>query len=1425
LKPNLSSFQHDKKHLVDQGGDAGTSTSAAAILGSLDAPGTASIASASSASGDALQFAVNGTADHVVNATEATDVAYTVSGLATGEIGTVTFTDADHHQVSANVTGNGIYNADLSSLTDGTITSSLSAANPAGNGHTASGNSVLLDTDKDVQPVVSVDAANPAHVIFNISGLEGDEHGTMTFADTAGQQAVVNVGSNGSYAADLSSLKQGTITYLLTETDPAGNTVSVDPPISLGDGSANAPSGTPQLSNILSGYAVRPTWNVAGVDYHVGTPSGAVLKDPSSISMAGVSVDKSAHIVTVSNSNVTLDGYDFGLSGGWQVDVVNNANNITIQNSHFQVGANDLMPIQAYYGGTINVLNNTFDGGASGGSSANAMVFTGTGGATIEYNRFTNFPNDGIDITHDGNYVVQYNVFDTAGAGAFHTDAIQTYFSAISSLSIQYNTMYEPPGFSNSGINSFVRIGDQQGNVVHNPVAAYNTIIMASTNAEAANVFQWGAGGTATLVNPQIHDNFINPQGVMYGVVSPYMQDPSGVVNPVTYNNVNLTTGKALLTGLYNSYSAGVPSAPPAAPVITGESAVSATQVKLAGTAGASTTVDIYDQGALLGTVKASGGAWSFTTPQLANGDHSFTARATDSLTNSSAPSAALAITVTSSGTSVPPSAPPPTAPPPSAPTIASFSTDSGVVGDHITNDNTLTLTGAAAANSTVKVFDGTTQIGTATANGSGAWSYTTAALADGSHNFTSTATSSGVTGPASTALAVTVDTVAPSAPVIASSAPGSNNAFLLRGTAEANSSVEVFDGTTQVGTVTANSSGAWSFTTAALTNGSHSFTAKAMDAAGNIGVASAALPLAVATPSAPGAPTIASFSPDSGVVGDGITNHNTLTLTGTASANSTVKIFDGSAQIGTTTANSSGSWDYITSVLSDAKHILTAKATDSSGQTGAASSALSVTVDTHVPAAPVLVSDPVVNTNHVLLSGTAEANSTITVYDGTTAVGTTTAGTNGAWSVTTGALATGSQVLTATATDVAGTTSAHSQALDSVIGSSAPGGSAPSAPTIVSYSQDSGIVGDHITSDNTLTLTGTAVANSTVTVFDGTTKIGTATANSSGAWNYTTAALSDGSHSLTATDTDSSAHTSSASSALSVTIDTHAPAAPTMAVYSQGGAAVGGTTTVDDLLLKGTAEANSTVHVFDGGKQIGTATTNGSGLWSFDTGHVADGSHSFTSTAIDAAGNASAASAVKGVTVDVDAPASAVGITNMYENSSDIVTIKGTADAYSQIKVYDGTKSVGMVKTGADGTWSFTSSSAVSNKVHTFTAQELDSTGHVVASSGSAILGSTGRDTLTSTAGNDLFVGNGHHDTFVFASNFGNDVINDFRANGRGHDVVQFSKSVFDSFADILAHATQSGNNVVIADGTGDSLTLKNVKLAALDKHDFHFA
>ena len=61
-----------------------------------------------------------------------------------------------------------------------------------------------------------------------------------------------------------------------------------------------------------------------------------------------------------------------------------------------------------------------------------------------------------------------------------------------------------------------------------------------------------------------------------------------------------------------------------------------------------------------------------------------------------------------------------------------------------------------------------------------------------------------------------------------------------------------------------------------------------------------------------------------------------------------------------------------------------------------------------------------------------------------------------------TGALSDGSHHLFATATDAAGNVSALSQDLDPVIGTG------PAAPSITSFSTDSGVVGDHITAVKT---------------------------------------------------------------------------------------------------------------------------------------------------------------------------------------------------------------------------------------------------------------------------------------------------------------------------------------------------------------------
>jgi hypothetical protein len=394
------------------------------------------------------------------------------------------------------------------------------------------------------------------------------------------------------------------------------------------------------------------------------------------------------------------------------------------------------------------------------------------------------------------------------------------------------------------------------------------------------------------------------------------------------------------------------------------------------------------------------------------------------------------------------------------------------------------------------------------------------------------------------------------------------------------------------------------------------------------------------------------------------------------------------------------------------------------------------------------------------------------------------------------------------------------------VEGGSNPPSSDPGAPVIASFATDTGVPGDNITSDSAPTLTGTAGANTTVKVFDGSAQIGAMTTDSSGSWTYTTSKLNDGVHHFTAIDVDGAENDSVASADFAVTIDTKAPVVPTLAHYSQAGGAVGATTTLSDLLLKGTAEANSQVTIWDDGTQIGTARVGTAGTWSLDTGTLSAGTHSFTSKAVDVAGNASAASAADAVTV-TSAPVPSVApidFTGLYgdrpgHNSSFV----GSADANSQIKFYDNGTLIGSTTATSYGRFNFTTEAPLSNSVHKIIAQELDSSGELVGTSpGAIVIGSSSAETLQSTSGNDILAGHGGSDTFVFAANFGNDVVKDFGA--KGSDVVQFSSSLFSDFANVLSHASQQGNDVVISAGA-DSLTLKWTKLGSLTSQDFHFA
>src|SRR3954463_11881478 len=79
----------------------------------------------------------------------------------------------------------------------------------------------------------------------------------------------------------------------------------------------------------------------------------------------------------------------------------------------------------------------------------------------------------------------------------------------------------------------------------------------------------------------------------------------------------------------------------------------------------------------------------------------------------------------------------------------------------------------------------------------------------------------------------------------------------------------------------------------------------------------------------------------------------------------------------------------------------------------------------------------------------------------------------------------------------------------------------------------------DKITSNPAIK--GTGLANTLVTVKNGSTVLGTTTANSTGAWSFTPTGLAEGTYTLSATQTDLAGNIGTA--ILSFTLDTTAPA------------------------------------------------------------------------------------------------------------------------------------------------------------------------------------------------------------------------------------------------------------------------------------------
>ncbi|WP_337264871.1 MULTISPECIES: Ig-like domain-containing protein [unclassified Serratia (in: enterobacteria)] len=295
----------------------------------------------------------------------------------------------------------------------------------------------------------------------------------------------------------------------------------------------------------------------------------------------------------------------------------------------------------------------------------------------------------------------------------------------------------------------------------------------------------------------------------------------------------------------------------------------------------------------------------------------------------------------------------------------------------------------------------------------------------------------------------------------------------------------------------------------------------------------------------------------------------------------------------------------------------------------------------------------------------------------------------------------------------------------------------APSRAVIDSISSDNhgnALIGKNgYTNDNTPLIKGRAEAFSVVAIYSGKSMIGTAFADVTGAWEFSSIfAFPDGEYTITAKAVDFAGNSGLGSLAYTMTIDTIPPALPTILqafddVGAQQGILNSGDLTDDRTpRLSGKAEAGVTVFINDNGKLLGTAMADASGNWSFTPGApLTDGEHHFTTSARDKAGNTSNAESdaftlvlgedrTSSPTIDsvADNVGNLQGLLKHGDYTDDATpTLRGKAQAGDTIKIFDNGIVVGETQADAAGNWLFTPAAALNEGQHAFQVQALNTT------------------------------------------------------------------------------------------------------------------
>ena len=590
---------------------------------------------------------------------------------------------------------------------------------------------------------------------------------------------------------------------------------------------------------------------------------------------------------------------------------------------------------------------------------------------------------------------------------------------------------------------------------------------------------------------------------------------------------------------------------------------------------------------------------------------------------------------------------------------------------------------GTADANATVEIRNaGGAVIGTGTADGTGAFTVTIPAGEAGA-NETLTAVAKNASGTESTptTFQTPADEATVTAPTITGVTGNSTAGYEVKGTADANATVEIRNaGGAVIGTGTADGTGAFTVTIPAGEAGANeTLTAVAKNASGT-----ESTPTTFQTPADEAtvtAPTI------TGVTGNSTAGYE---VKGTADANATVEILNaGGTVIGTGTADGTGAFTVtIPAGEAGANETLTAVAKNASG-TESTPTTFQTPADPNTPVAtPIVETVTGSTTKGYEVKGTAEVGTTIEVRDAAgTVLGTATTGTDGKYTVTLDpGTATANQTLSVVAKNASGTESQPATATTPAD---------VTAPTVDNITGNSG---------SGYEITGTADPNTTIEVRDPSgAVIGTGTSDANGDFTVTlpTGTTNPG-DTLTVIGKDNAGNESQPTEVL-------VPADATVTAPTVTG--VTGNS-VAGYQVTGTADPNATIEIRDAdGNVIATGTADGTGSFAVNLpAGTANANETLTALAKDPAGNTSTPTTFQTPADEVVAPPSVDKVTG---NTTQGYQVTGTAELGTTIEVRatDGTV-LGTAITGPTGQYTVTLASGKATAKQTVNVVAKNDTG-----------------------------------------------------------------------------------------------------------------